>query len=191
MKIDITKIDGYREDMSADEKLSLIGKYDVPDPDYTGFIKKDQFDKTASELAEWKKKHNAMLSEEEKKEAERAEAQRKIEEEIATLRKDKTVSESKAKYLALGYDEKLAEETAKALADGNMEKVFANQAVHIENIKKAAAAALLAGDQRPPAGRGDEDAPADKLKKQYDEAVKRGEHALAFSLMEKIKQSKK
>lgn len=166
MAFDFTKLDGYKPEMSAEEKLALLDKYEPPKPDLTGYIDKKLFDKTASELAEWKKKHNALLSEEERKEAERLEAQQAIEKELAELRKDKAVSESKAKFLGLGYDEKLAAETAKALADGDMEKVFANQAIHLENVKKAAAAAALANDPKPPAGGG---GGAEITKEQFDE----------------------
>ena len=63
MKIDVTKIEGYSE-MSAEEKLAALESYTIPDPDYTGYVKKDAFDKAASEAAEWKRKHNALLSEE-------------------------------------------------------------------------------------------------------------------------------
>ena len=66
MKIDVTKIEGYSE-MSAEEKLAALESYTIPDPDYTGYVKKDAFDKAASEAAEWKRKHNALLSEEEQK----------------------------------------------------------------------------------------------------------------------------
>jgi hypothetical protein len=154
MAFDFTKLDGYRPDMSPEEKLALLDKYEPPAPDYTGYIKKDAFDRTASELAEAKRQLKAKQTEEERKEAERLEAQQAIEKELAELRKDKAVSESKAKFLGLGYDEKLAAETAKALADGNMETVFANQAIHLENVKKAASAAALGGDPKPPPGRG-------------------------------------
>ena len=65
--MDITKIEGYKPDMTADEKLSLLEKFEPPTPDYTGFIKKDAFDKTASELAEAKRQLKAKLSEDEQK----------------------------------------------------------------------------------------------------------------------------
>ena len=35
MKIDITKMEGYREDMTAEEKLALYSSYEFT-PDYTG-----------------------------------------------------------------------------------------------------------------------------------------------------------
>lgn len=152
MKIDITKIDGYRENMSAEEKLELLLNYEVPDPDYSGYVKKSVFDKTASELADTKKKLKEKMTEEEIKEAERLAAQQALQAELEALRKEKTISENKAKFLSLGYDEKLAAETAKALVEGDMEKVFANQQIHIENVRKAERAAALANDPKPPAG---------------------------------------
>ena len=152
MAFDFTKLDEYKPEMSPEEKLALLDKYEPDKPDLTGYIQKSTFDKTASELAEAKRQLKAKQTEEERKEAERLEAQQAIEKELAELRKDKTISDSKAKFLGLGYDEKLAAETAKALADGDMDKVFANQQIHIDNVKKAAAASALAGDPKPPAG---------------------------------------
>lgn len=166
MAFDFTKLDGYKPEMSPEEKLALLDKYEPPKPDYTGYVEKKTFDRVASEVADWKKKHNALLTEEQRKEAERLESEAAIKAELEALRKDKSISESKAKFLGLGYDEKLAAETAKALADGDMEKVFGNQAIHLENVKKAAAAAALAKDPKPPAGGG---GGAEITKKQFDE----------------------
>lgn len=149
MKIDITKIAGYKDGMTAEEKLALLDGYE---PDYSGYIRKDIFDKTASELAEAKKNLKAKMTEDEQKEAERLAAEQALKTELETLRKETTVTKHKAKYLSLGYDEKLAEETAKALADGDMDKVFANQQSYIEIVKKAAKAENLAGATEPPAG---------------------------------------
>lgn len=160
MKIDFTKIEGYREDMSAEEKLALLDKWE---PD--GWVKKDVFDRTASELAEYKRKLKEKMSEEERKEAERQEAEAALKAELESLRKEAAVTKNKSKFLSLGYEEKLAEETARALADGDMDKVFANQAIHLENIKKAAIAAALANEPKPPAGGG---GGAEITKEQFD-----------------------
>ena len=62
MKLDLTKIEGY-ENMTPEEKLKALEGYDVPDPDYSGYVKKDMYDKTASELAEKKKQLQAKLTE--------------------------------------------------------------------------------------------------------------------------------
>jgi hypothetical protein len=156
MAFDFTKLAGYKPEMSPEEKLALLDKYEAPAPDYSGYIKKDSFDKTASELAEAKRQLKAKMSEDEQKEAERAAAEAAIKVELESLRKDKTVTEHKAQYLSLGYDETLAGETAKAFADGDLAKVFANQKLFVENLKKAERAAALAdgGGGEPPAGKG-------------------------------------
>ena len=56
-KIDVSTIEGFAN-MTAEQKVEALANYEFPDPDYTGYVKKDVFDKTASELASWKKKHN-------------------------------------------------------------------------------------------------------------------------------------
>lgn len=154
MKIDITKLEGYRQDMTADEKLALIEKYDLPDPDFTGHVQKDVFDKKAKEAAEWKRKHDALLTEEERKEAARRETEEAIKGELEALRKEKAIADNRAQFLTLGYDEKLADETARAFADGDMKKVFDNQKLFVESVKKAERAAAMADNPKPPAGGG-------------------------------------
>lgn len=42
-KIDISAIEGY-EAMSAEEKLAALEAFEIPEPDYTGFVKKELFD---------------------------------------------------------------------------------------------------------------------------------------------------
>ena len=75
-----------------------------------------------------------------------------MEKELAELRKDKVVSDYKAKYIAQGYDEALATETAEALAAGDMDKVFANQQKFLAGYSKTVKAEALKGTPKPPAG---------------------------------------
>ena len=178
--MDITKLEGYKPEMTADEKLALIQKYEPAPPDLTGFIKKDQFDRTASELADAKKQLKAKMTDDEQKEAERAANETAIKTELENLRKENAITKNKANFLGLGYDDALAADTAKALADGDMAKVFANQKIHIENIKKTERAAALAGDTKPPAGSGG--AVAD-YEKAIAEAQGRGDHVAVASLI--------
>lgn len=152
-KIDTTKIENYAN-MTAEEKVKALEAYEFEVDNSDVERLKTAVSKANSEAAEWKKKHNALLSEEERKEAERLEAQQAIEKEIAELRKEKTVTENKAQFISLGYDEKLAGETANALADGNLSKVFENQKIFLEQIKKVQRAEALAGASEPPAGTG-------------------------------------
>lgn len=150
--MDITKLEGYSETLTPDEKLALIQKYEPPAPDLTGYIKKDMFDRTASELAEAKKTLKTKMTEDEQKEADRVANETTLKNRLAELEKETAMSKHKSDFLGLGYDDALATDTAKALADGDMTRVFANQKIHIENVKKAERAASLAGDPKPPAG---------------------------------------
>jgi hypothetical protein len=159
--MDITKLEGYSDTLTSDEKLALIQKYEPPTPDDAEAKKwKAQFDKAASELAAANKALKAKMTEDEQKEAERIASETAMKNELEALRKETAISRHKADYIGLGYDEKLAEDTAKALAEGDMAKVFANQKAHQEALAKAAKAAALAGGDPPPAGNGGK--PVDK-----------------------------
>ena len=142
--------DKYRDDMTATEIAEALADYDPT----KGLIKKDLFDKTASELAAAKKQLKDRMSSDEQAEAERKAAQEKMEAELAELKKDKAVSEHKARLLGLGYEEALAADTAKALADGNMDVVFINQKRRQGAQEKALRAQLLKETPKPPAGSG-------------------------------------
>ncbi|MFA5675448.1 MAG: hypothetical protein WDA65_02900 [Christensenellales bacterium] len=168
MAFDFTKLDGYRSDMTAEEKLALLETYEQPEPDLTGYIKKETFDKTASDLAEVKRQLKAKQTEEEQKEADRLATEKAIKEELDDLRKENAVTKSKAEFMALGYDEVLAGDAAKALADGDMSKFNTAQKTFIENVKRAERAAALASDTKPPAGGGDGGG-AEITKEQFNE----------------------
>ena len=81
-KINITEPEGYREDMTAEEKLALFENYELPEPpqpqepDLPGYIKKSQFDKVASEAAQYKKQLREAMSADEAAKA-REEEERK------------------------------------------------------------------------------------------------------------------
>lgn len=162
-KIDTSKIEGY-EDMTPEEKVKALEAASTPDPDYSGYVKKETFDATASELAALKKKSKEQLSEEERKAAEMAEKFSSMEKELTSLRQDKLISEYKAKYIAQGYEEKLAEDTAKAMAEGDTAKVFANQSKFLEDYGKKIKADVLKDTPKPPAGGGDEGMTLEKLR---------------------------
>lgn len=152
-KFDWTKVSRYREDMTAEEKLALLMEDDaIPEPSPT--VSKDVFDKTASELAKVKRELREKQTAEETAEAERAAREAAMDEELKTLRREKTISTHKASFLALGYDEKLASTAAEALADGKTADVFAAISKNIETVKKTASTEALDGTARPPAGEG-------------------------------------
>lgn len=152
-KIDTSLIEGYA-DMTPEQKLAALEAFEYEDNAAELEKQKNALSKANSEAAEWKRKHNALLSEDEKKKQEDAEKLAQMEQELADLRKGKTVSEYKAKFVAQGYDEALAEETAQALADGDSAKVFANQSKFLEEYAKKVKADALKKTPKPTPGAG-------------------------------------
>lgn len=151
MKINTGKIEGYA-DMTPEEKIKALEAYELADPDYTGYVKKEVFDKTASELADSKKQLREKMSADEIKAKEDAERQEKLQSDYDALLKKVSISENKAKLLALGYEDKLASDTAEAMTEGNIEKVFANQKKHLEAVEKKIREDVLHTTPKPEGG---------------------------------------
>lgn len=170
MNIDWTTIEGFREDMSAEEKLALLASYEptppaadtkpetAPAAPQKGFVTKAQFDKVSSELAAAKKQLRSKMTEDEQREADRMASETAMREELEMLRKEKMISTYKASYLAQGYDEKLAEEAANAMAEGDSDSVFAVMRKHSANMEKELRAKILKETPVPPAGNDSEEA---------------------------------
>ena len=163
-KIDVTKIEGY-ESMSAEEKLADLEAYEfeAPAPATDAESKlKEALSRANGDAAEWKRKYRATLDDAKRAEEERAEENKKRDEELEQLRKERAVSKLEAQYLAVGYSAELASATAKAQADGDTATVLANQMKFIEETKKNLEAAAL-GKQppitpgKPPKGESDDD----------------------------------
>ena len=147
-------IQGY-DSMTAEEKLSALESLDIPDPDYSGYVKKEVFDKTASELAAKKRELNEKLSSDEVKAREEAEKLEKLQKDYEALLREVKLSENKANFLSLGYSETLAEETAAAMTAGDFETVFANQKKHQDAIEKRVREAVLNSTPKPTGGNGE------------------------------------
>ena len=172
-KIDVSKIEGYAS-MSAEDKVKALEALEYEDNTVELERLKKANDKLSSESAEWKRKHNALLSEEEKKKQEDADKLAQMEKELSDLRKDKTISEYKAKLIAQGYDEALASDTAQAMADGDTAKVFANQGKFLEDYAKKVKADAMKKTPKPPAGDGSSDI---DYSKKIEEAQQSGDMA--------------
>ena len=151
MKINTDKIQGYA-DMTPEEKIKALEAFELADPDYTGYVKKEVFDKTASELADSKKQLREKMSADEIKAKEDAERQEKLQSDYDALVRKVALSENKAKLLGLGYEDKLASDTAEAMLDGNLEKVFANQKKHLESVEKKIREDVLHSTPKPEGG---------------------------------------
>lgn len=148
MRINTNLIEGYAT-MSEAEKLQALENYEF---DTSGLVDKKLFDKTSSELANYKKKYQETLSEEERNKAVREEELQKMQEELSALKKDKAIADSTAQFLSLGYSEELAKSTAKAFVDGDMATVFNNQKQHQESIEQTIKTNLMKGTPEPKVG---------------------------------------
>lgn len=196
MAINWENIEGYRDDMTAEEKLNLLNSVsdtaaaqtagasaaqaaaqpeaekppvEVPKAEKpsSGFVSKAQYDKLASEHAALKKQHRATMSEEERKEADRQAEQEALRAELEELRHDRKVAGYKANYLAMGYDEALASESAEALATGDVDTVFANIRKYVDGLEKQLRSKILKETPRTAAGE-DPD-----VKKNYENMLKK------------------
>jgi len=152
-KIDISKIEGYA-DMTAEEKLAALEALDLPDPDYTGWVKKDIADRYASEAAGYKKQLRERMSEDEAAKVKADEERAEILAELESLRADKAIGEYTTQFMSLGYDETLAKSTAAAIQKGDMTTMFKNHAKFVVDRDKAMKAELLKNTPAPPAGDG-------------------------------------
>lgn len=147
-KIDVTSIKGYAE-MTAEEKIAALEGFEFNETETEAKLK-SAMSSANSETAKYKrerdeavKKWKETLSEQEKAEAERVEREKEIQEELKSLRRDKTVSEYVSQCLALGYSTDLAQKAAEAMADGNAAEIFACQQEFLDVEKKKIEAAAL------------------------------------------------
>ena len=179
--IDTSTIEGF-DSLTAEQKLEAVLKLDIPEKvDLSGYVKKDLFDKAASDLSKVKKDLQGKMTEDEAAAAERQAQWDSLQEQMKALQADneklkqeRTESIYKAKYLAMpGFDEKLAEETAKAMAAGDMDKVFANQQKSNAEYEKQIKADLVKNDPKPGGAGGGEGGEPDNVKWARERAKQR------------------
>lgn len=146
MKIDTAKISGYAE-MSVEERLAALEAFEFETPapkDGDEVTKlKAALSKANSDAAEWKRQYRQGLDEAKRAEEERKEREEAVENELRTLRRDKTVSGYVAQCLALGYNKELALRAAEAMADNDAAAIMACQQEFLEAKQKELEAAAL------------------------------------------------
>lgn len=148
MKIDITSLKGYRDDMTAEEKLELLNSSEFD------FVSKDVFDKKASERAKYSRELKEKRSEEENEKAERDTELAELKRLVKNLEDEKTHSAHTARFLGLGFDEKSAKDSATALMKGDMDTVFKNVKALNDKAAEKAKADLMKGTPAPVGGSG-------------------------------------
>ena len=150
-KIDISSIEGYHE-MTAEEKLAALEAMELPEPDFTGWVKKDALDKAASEAASYKKQLREKMTAEEEKAEREAEERAALEARVQELERERTIHGYMSSYMAMGFEEPLAKATAEALMANDMDTFFENQRAFAVSREKALRAEILKSMPRPAAG---------------------------------------
>lgn len=148
MKIDVSTIEGF-EGMSAEEKVNALLGVDLPDSSNEIERLRASLNKATSEASEWKKKHNALLSEEDQRKSEESETMNALMEELETLRKEKTVSNYTARLLENGYAKEEASKGAQLLAEGNIDAFFGTLSTYKGNLEKSIKSELLKNNPVP------------------------------------------
>lgn len=163
-QIDTSLIEGY-DTMTADEKVQALEGVVLPDPDYSGYVRKTVFDKTSSELAAAKKALRQKQTDEETREQEQADMLISLQERNKELEQAIALNENKAKLLELGYDSALALSTAQAMVDGDLDTVYKNQQTHLQAMEKRIRAEILKSTPRPEPGEPPQSMTLEKLRK--------------------------
>jgi hypothetical protein len=140
--------DKYKEGMTVEEIMSL--NVEIPEPDMTGFISKEHFDRVASEAANYKKQLRANMTEAEQKAAAEAEKYAEIVAERDKLKAEKAIAENAKGLVAIGYDDALATEVATALHNGDAATVIKAMGKFVDSQKKAVLAEAVKDTPVPP-----------------------------------------
>lgn len=153
MAFDWTKVTGYREDMTAEEKVELLKGFEIEAPSPgEGYVSKKLYDAAASDLAAVKKQLKERMTSEEAAQAEREASDRALREELNLLRRERSVSMFKAKLLEAKYSAEDAEKLAIAAADGKMDVFMDVIAKANASVEKNLRAEILKNTPRPGAG---------------------------------------
>lgn len=116
-KMGITYVEGMTDEQVYQALANVRGEKDKAIKERTDL--KASFDKTASELAELKKKGKESQTDAEKQ----AELIAELQKQNADMKKNSTIRDIKDNYKGLGYDDKTADDIAKAQFDGDYETV--------------------------------------------------------------------
>lgn len=145
MKINTTLIEGF-DTMSPEEQLDALKNYD-----FTDLVDKSQFDKTASELANYKKQLRDKLSDEDKRKAEIEETLNSYKEQIEALQKEKRSSDLRNRFMGIGYPESEAKKATEALMNDDLDTLFTIAKTFNDGAEKRVRANILK-EQKDPNG---------------------------------------
>ena len=160
--------DSYRDGMTPEEiDKALQGLREPLNPmqAYETDKLKAAVTKANAEAAKLKRELQARMSEEERREAERKAKEDEVNEQLAELRRAKIVADTKAQFLALGYEPELADKAAVASADGDYGTLFLAQKQHQDALVKKIRGDMLKATPKPSGG---QTIPKNLTKEQFD-----------------------
>ena len=166
MKLKELLKESYKDGMSLEDIEKALESVELPKSNDAELERlRNAVSKANSEAADYKKKLNAQLSEEERKQAEKDQEMSDLKAQLETLQKDKLMAEHKAEFIALGYDDAMAADSAKALLNNDFGTLFKNQKTFLDGFEKQVESKLLQDTPRP-GGTGTN--PAVITKEQFD-----------------------
>ena len=115
---------------------------------------KEQLSKANSEAANYKKQLQAKMSDDEKAKAQAKEQLDQLIADNESMKRQLTITDNKAKLVAIGYPEDLAKATAEAMFGGDLDTVVANQKIMLDSLEQSVRADVMKGTPVPPAGQG-------------------------------------
>lgn len=152
-KIDVSTIEGF-DSMSDADKLKALLEFEYDDHLADLERYKNATTKANSEVAELKRKYKESLSADERAKQEQAEKFQALQDELANLKKEKTMSEYVSKFVGLGYSNEDAANVASALMDGNIDKVVELQKSFVTDRETKIKQDLIKNTPTPPNGDG-------------------------------------
>lgn len=167
MKIDVAQITDY-DSLSLEEKVAALENFEYDD--HSEAVEslgkyKDATDKATKEAAEYKKQLKALQDQQKTGNSKADATIAQLQEQVAELTRQNTISSYTAQYVALGYEAELAKATAIATADGDVATVFENQQKFLEQHDKDVKANILKQTPGPAKGGTGKQAPAMTLEK--------------------------
>ena len=147
--------DAYKEGMTLEDIENALKDIDLPVDNSAEIDRlKNALSKSNSEAADYKKQLREKMTADEIKAKEDAEKQEKLQKDYDALLRKVAISDNKAKFLALGYEDALATEVAEAMANGDTDKVFAAQKKHLASVEKKIREEVLKDTPKPEGGSG-------------------------------------
>lgn len=109
-------------------------------------------DKASSEAASYKKQLNARMTEAERAEQEREEANERLQAELKELRRERDLSKLTKNFTVLGYSEEMAKEAAEAQYSGDTDALFEVQRKYRAELENSIKAQFMRGTPPPQGG---------------------------------------